>query len=141
MTAIVAAHPQNIFAYEESSAVSDDSRTLDMLLKSARKHYVEPAFWLPIEATYGKLLEVFAASAKPDWDGYAATPLSFATVLAAIRLIKLLPPSLPEPELVPESDGTIGFEWYLEELAKLFSRVVFLAARVSFRGGFAQFRW
>jgi hypothetical protein len=35
----------------------------------------------------------------------------------------------------------LSFEYTLEELAKLLSRVIFLTARVSFGGGFALFRW
>ncbi|NKC16694.1 MAG: hypothetical protein GKR94_32225 [Gammaproteobacteria bacterium] len=112
MTATVALHPSNIFAYKESSAVSEASVKLESLLRLVRRHYLEPASRLSIEATYQELVSTFEDCSMPNWDGYGAAAISQASLYNALRFLDLLPPSLPSPEVTPESDGTVGLEWY-----------------------------
>lgn len=48
----------------------------------------------------------------PDWDSYGAQAVSRETVEWAKRFIDALPADIATPDIVPESDGDIGFEWY-----------------------------
>ncbi len=112
MTASIALHPSNIFAFIESNAVSEGSAKVDTLLRVVRKHYLEPASRLPIEATYIKLISTFEVCSTANWDGYGAAAISQGALHNAIRFLELLPPSLSSPDVTPESDGTMGLEWY-----------------------------
>lgn len=69
------------------------------------------------------LNEVFEECSEEGWDGYDALPLTEEAFFAAIKLIKSLPVTVfPMPEVTPEPNGGIGFEWYKE------SRLVFVAS-------------
>jgi hypothetical protein len=59
-----------------------------------------------------RLNEVFTEAKKHDWDGENAEPVSDATYHNATRLLSALPVSLPSPEILPDNDGYIEFEWH-----------------------------
>ncbi|MBS1944726.1 MAG: hypothetical protein JST98_05870 [Bacteroidetes bacterium] len=48
---------------------------------------------------------------QPGWDGHEALPVSYATYRKAIDFLEALPAELPMPEIVPENDGELAFEW------------------------------
>lgn len=50
-----------------------------------------------------------------DWDGYGAEKINAATVVYAKRVLELLPHSLSNPDITPNSNGTISFEWETSE--------------------------
>jgi hypothetical protein len=57
--------------------------------------------------------EVFDECSEEGWDGYDALPITKYAYIEAKRLIESLPlTSFPIPEVVPESSGEIGLEWY-----------------------------
>ena len=59
------------------------------------------------------LNEVFDECSEEGWDGYDALPITKNAYIEAKRLIESLPlTSFPIPEVVPESSGEIGLEWY-----------------------------
>jgi hypothetical protein len=61
-----------------------------------------------------ELEEIKQACSFPDWDGYGALPLNETSVRLAKEFIKRvmeLYPELPYPELCPEPDGCLGFDW------------------------------
>jgi hypothetical protein len=46
-----------------------------------------------------------------DWDGYGAAPIHADTARNAHRALTILLLSLPLPEITPNSNGTVSFEW------------------------------
>lgn len=58
------------------------------------------------------LQEVLRDCSESNWDGSNALPISSEAYCEAEKLLKLLPLSLPMPEIVPEPTGEIGLEWY-----------------------------
>lgn len=60
----------------------------------------------------GKLTEVFKEAKERDWDGENAEPISDATYYNATSILSVLPVNLPAPEILPDNDGYIEFEWY-----------------------------
>ncbi len=65
-----------------------------------------------------QLEEIKQACSFPDWDGYGALPLNETSVRLAEEFIKVameLYPELPYPELCPEPDGDLGFDWNVNE--------------------------
>jgi hypothetical protein len=51
------------------------------------------------------------AKLGPDWDGYGALPLEPGTIANAKGVLAMLLAECPFPDLVPNSNGTISFEW------------------------------
>ena len=46
---------------------------------------------------------------------YSAKPLLKEAYVQADKMISLLPSQFPAPEISPEPDGRVGFEWYVEK--------------------------
>ena len=55
--------------------------------------------------------EMAAECATDDWDGYGALPIDPLVVWNAEEFIRALPDNLPVPEVSPEPDGSISFDW------------------------------
>ncbi len=69
------------------------------------------------------LKDVLIECSEEGWDGYDALSITEEAYFEAIKLIKSLPiTAFPMPEVTPEPNGEIGFEWYRE------SRLVFVAS-------------
>ncbi len=51
------------------------------------------------------------ASMPTDWDGYGALPISQETKLNALRALDVVTRRAPVPDIVPNSNGTLSFEW------------------------------
>ena len=64
-----------------------------------------------LQVALSELDEIYRECSKEDWDGYGALPVSQKAYYEAIRFLKAWPLSLPVPELEPEPEGDIGFEW------------------------------
>lgn len=80
-------------------------------------------YWLPesgrgaFRAEYPVAQAVIkqVAYAEPNWDGYGASPISTEAKENALRAIKSLLPVAPTPEISPNPNGTLSFEWETEE--------------------------
>lgn len=55
---------------------------------------------------------LFRDCAMKNWDGYDAKPVSINVYLEAVKLAGSLPKDLPVPDVMPEPNGDIAFEWY-----------------------------
>jgi hypothetical protein len=64
----------------------------------------------------------YNAYAVGDWDGYDALPITNETLHAARSILKSLPKTFGDPVCSPGADGSIAFEWLMDEgpLRKLF---------------------
>ena len=68
---------------------------------------------VPITETLQSFNEVSEECSEEGWDGYDALPITEEAYFATIKLIKSLHVTVfPMPEVVPESNGEIGLEWY-----------------------------
>lgn len=61
--------------------------------------------------TLNSLLDIYSRCSEEGWDGYGASAIHENTFKEALKLIELLPSSLPMPEITPEPGGEIGLEW------------------------------
>jgi hypothetical protein len=59
----------------------------------------------------GTLMEIHSECSRKNWDGYGAKPISVAAIQEALVVIEQLTSSITMPEIVPEPNGGIGFEW------------------------------
>lgn len=67
-------------------------------------------------------LEGYETYAVANWDGYDALPITAETLQTARSILKSLPKTFGEPECSPGADGSVGFEWLMDQrpLRKLF---------------------
>lgn len=67
-----------------------------------------------LAAKLKELNEIYRECSSPNWDGYNANPISEDTLYQAIGIIELLSNdylNLSIPDIAPEPDGDIAFEW------------------------------
>ena len=62
-----------------------------------------------------ELEKVYEECLETNWDGYGAMPISRETYSEARKLLRMMPSSLPRPDISAEPDGEITFEWYKEK--------------------------
>ena len=113
MTAKILYFPQPKQGIEEQST-SQTQIELPIKKDLSGERHVDRISVTQLQGMLGKLNEVFQESNKPGWDGGNAEPISDATFYNATQLLSVLPVSLPAPEIVPDNDGYIEFEWCKE---------------------------
>ena len=67
------------------------------------------AMWSEVSIAKAKIHEL--GSMPENWDGYGATRISRETQQNALSAIDVLLRSAPVPDIVPNPNGTISFEW------------------------------
>lgn len=65
-----------------------------------------------IDSALKRLDEVYNECSEPNWDGYGGEPISHEAYVEAQKLLRMIPPSFPKPEILAEPSGEIAFEWY-----------------------------
>ncbi len=59
----------------------------------------------------GEIDAVAADCSTENWNGENSEPIGDKTVANAKKFVSLFPDDIPLPDVVPEPDGSIGFEW------------------------------
>ena len=67
------------------------------------------ALWSEVSVAKAKIRELGAM--PENWDGYGATKISRETLQNTDNAIDILLRSTPVPDIVPNPNGTISFEW------------------------------
>ena len=61
---------------------------------------------------FQEIYEVYKSLSEENWDYYGSSPISRAAYFEAIKVAEILPKNIPRPEIIPEPNGNIAFEWY-----------------------------
>lgn len=80
-----------------------------------------------------ELNNIYEDCSQPNWDSYGATPIDIETYRESLRFIEYLPKDIPCPELTPEPDGEVSFEWFISN-QKLFSVSIGRNGELSYAG-------
>ncbi|HTS13198.1 MAG TPA: hypothetical protein VMH00_13865 [Candidatus Limnocylindrales bacterium] len=82
-----------------------------------------PMWTVPCSSCAGSRLADFASSKEtlkqerysaPNWDGYGALPISAETSRNALSMLTVLEAVVAAPEVTPNPNGTVSFEWETE---------------------------
>ncbi len=111
MTAIAIPSRMTALPYPYRAGVSDTSQNLQKLYKDAVISLRKSVTWDYLGGVFAALKETYQECSEAGWDGYDALPITQETYDEAVRFLSALPSWLPAPEIVPEPDGDIGFEW------------------------------
>lgn len=94
------------------SGSGDDAARLLKRINEALYHAKDNATWQNVKDS---LRDVIDECKNENWDGYEARPVSDDTIREANSFLCALPSWLTIPDIIPEPDGSIGFEWYKEK--------------------------
>jgi hypothetical protein len=120
-----------VFVARANHGSSDAAKTVDAIIAEGLEHYSEPR----IESIVSEIVQIIA---EAGGEGLARTvPVDWQTAGAAIQFARLLPWSLPTPEVAPEADGEISFDW-LGPQNKMFSVSISRTGRIAYAGRFGE---
>jgi len=111
---------------------SDAAKLVARLLDEEILRYTEPRIQF-LASDIEQLLNDPSQQMCPE----GSIPIDVDTARAAIEFAYTLPRSLPAPEIAPEPDGEISFDW-LGPAGKMFSVSVGRTGRVAYAGRFGE---
>jgi hypothetical protein len=95
----------------------ETARTVASLVATANRYTRQNASdWRTLAATRVRRLREECRQA--GWDGYGAAPISAATERHAVRFVSKLPVDLPAPDVTPDNDGEVSFDWWFSPNAQ-----------------------
>ena len=102
--------------YEIKNQLSGDCTTQNTFELAERKNATGGIMIDPggKRALINDLTKSYRTANRLGWDDDCAPPVAFLTYSNGIRFIEQLPLDLPHPEITPDDDGYIEFEWYKE---------------------------
>jgi len=111
MTTIAIQNRPAIRPYPYSTGSSDASQSLQKLYEDTVASLRKSVTWNYLGGVLVALKETYKECSVDGWDGYGALPITQETYDEAVRFLNAMPSWLPMPEIVPEPNGDIGFEW------------------------------
>ena len=112
MTAIAISSRITSSFYPNNNGTSEASNDLQKVFEDCFIRLRRAETWDHPVKVLSDLKKIFREYFEKDWDGYGALPISQEAYHEAVRFLVALPLSwLPTPEVVPEPEGDIGFEW------------------------------
>lgn len=100
--------------HEKNLGASEDAASLFKLVERVKGHLLQTYSALHLQIALSEVENLSEELSNENWDGYGATPISRDSAVEVQRFLKLLPPQIPMPEILPEPDGHIGLEWELD---------------------------
>ncbi len=67
------------------------------------------------QRTQSELYEILRECSRKNWDGYDADPVTPESFHLANKFLSCLPEDVNPPEVIPEPDGYISFDWENED--------------------------
>jgi hypothetical protein len=114
-----------------SDGFSDAARSIDLAIEKELRHYAGPR----MEALVAEIDQIMVEAARDTGEGFASVDLETAS--AAMQFAYSLPWSVPTPEVAPDPDGDISFDW-LGLCGKMFSVSVSKTGRIAYAGRFGD---
>jgi len=123
--------PQLSIIHAEAGA-GDVAAGLSQRIQDFREHYDRPRMDILIPEIQGLIESSVVGTA-----GAQVIPVDSETVNRAIAFARLLPKSLPLPEVAPDPDGEISFDW-TGSSGRMFSVSINGMGRLAFAGRFGD---
>jgi hypothetical protein len=112
---------------------SDASSFVKRKLTKARRHFKQPR----MDLLGWEILALVAESQAARSSGADEIPVDRETATLAMKFVRLLPRSMPLPEVAPDPDGEISFDW-LGDGGKVFSVSINKRGRLAYAGRFGE---
>lgn len=112
---------------------SEQAQILRKTIDESLRHYTLPR----IESIKSEIEQMVEDSARTTEMAAESSAIDRETAAAALQFAVLLPRSLPAPEVAPEPDGEISFDW-AGPSGKMFSVSVNRAGRLAYAGRYGD---
>ncbi len=105
------------FPKQSGKSFAPESQDIEQKYKDFLEHFKKTESigrYSEIQPILNELEEILISCHQDNWDGYGANAISFNTYLGAREIIHMLNSAflnVPMPEITPEPDGDIAFEW------------------------------
>ena len=96
------------------AGVGETSQSLSAVLARARRESARSVVFGWRERLKAEIADVYKERTTKGWDGYKAKPILPEAVKAALYFVNTLPDNIIEPDIVPETNGTISLEWRID---------------------------
>jgi hypothetical protein len=112
---IAAALPTTGFSFTPwaDRALSEEAEVLRRLTDEASKFVGSITVGEPKRTAQEALDAAYATAQVEDWDGEGSARVEPSTYVYASQFLRLLPSTIPVPEIAADTDGEILFEWDL----------------------------
>lgn len=97
--------------YTPTNALSDEAQKLGNAWYQMLQTFANVASIRPRVNAIRELESAYEQCRTGNWDGEGAAPITEATYQEAVKFLELLPFTVATPEIVPEPNGSLGFEW------------------------------
>ena len=103
-----------------NASISDSMvASADAFLNSVRDYSIFDAPHVTLQSRHYEVCrqtidELQETAKEPNWDSENAEPVSEAALSMALKVAAKLPGSVPAPEIYPDPEGRIEFDWSLE---------------------------
>ena len=98
--------------YPNNNGSSEASNDLQKVFEDCIIRLRRTEMWNHQGRVLSELKKIYWEYSEKNWDGYGALPISQEAYHEAVRFLEVLPLSwLPIPNVGPEPEGDIGFEW------------------------------
>jgi len=125
------------FSPRTDRALSNEARVLRAMLDEVSVFPRSIAVGEPKRSAQDALQEAYQAAQVEDWDGEGAPRVEPNTYYFADQFLRLLPTTIPNPEIVADRDGEILIEWDLGR-RRVFTVSVGRDGTLSFSGLFGH---
>ena len=105
-------HPSRELLQPSSACTNDD---VTRILRLEAERLTLPISWQKKMEAVDIVIDTFRKHQKSNWDGYDAAPISEAACAEAILFLKKLPSTIPSPDVIPNPDGDVSLEWYIDQ--------------------------
>jgi hypothetical protein len=100
------------FTYIPNNAVSSEAQQVGAAWQRMLQALANVASLQPRLNAIEELDDIYSQCANDNWDGERAAAITQATYIEALKFLAVLPLIIATPEIVPEPNGSIGFEWH-----------------------------
>lgn len=97
--------------YPRNNGISEYSKNLEREIEKANSAFLETFTFGWKTDIRDEIQEVAIECSSADWDGYGATPVSLGEAKIAYLFLQMLPQNIEPPEVSPDPDGAISFNW------------------------------
>jgi len=119
--------------YELLALVTPGSSKEASSVEKAVGDWLEQHSGSRVEALLSEIMGLVSETQKPTTEAR----VDFPTAVAAAQFARILPWSLPVPELTAEADGELSFDWFGPS-KKMFSVSVNRRGRIAYAGRFGE---
>jgi len=107
--------PGVLYPVPSSTGVSSAADELEGLITQAAGALGESlAVGGTAEAGMAQLRRLQSSASEPNWDGYGAQAVNPRAVDEAIAFLRVLPTTVPVPDIAADPDGEVDLMWHVE---------------------------